>query len=102
MPEPKGWKELPIGGIIDSPGSARDLETGAWRARRPIVDTDKCTSCLQCWMFCPDMAVVVQADKMRGFDLYHCKGCGICAKICPADAIAMVAEAEAGTEGEGG
>ena len=27
-----------------------------------------------------------------GFDLAHCKGCEICAEICPVDAIAMVPE----------
>lgn len=100
MPKAKGWRELPIGGIIDEPGSARDLQTGEWRAFRPVVDKDKCTNCLQCWMFCPDMSVRVEDNKMLGFDLYHCKGCGICASVCPVDAIVMVVEAEAAKEGE--
>ncbi len=29
---------------------------------------------------------------MVGFDYEHCKGCGVCAAICPKDAIEMVPE----------
>jgi pyruvate ferredoxin oxidoreductase delta subunit len=29
---------------------------------------------------------------MVGFKLSHCKGCGICAKMCPKDAIVMSSE----------
>jgi pyruvate ferredoxin oxidoreductase delta subunit len=36
----------------------------------------------------------VDADKgiMVSFDYDHCKGCGICASICPAKAIDMIPE----------
>jgi pyruvate ferredoxin oxidoreductase delta subunit len=95
MAKAKGWRELPIGGMIEEAGNAAELNTGAWRAFRPIVNKDKCTNCLQCWMFCPDMSVEVQDNKMLGFDYYHCKGCGICASTCPVEAITMLTEAEA-------
>lgn len=99
MAKAKGWQELPIGGMIEEAGNAAELNTGAWRAFRPVVDKDKCTNCLQCWMFCPDMSVEVQDNKMLGFDYYHCKGCGICASNCPVTAITMVVEAQAAKEG---
>ncbi len=82
-------KELPLGGVIPKGGTAHDYSTGGWRKLRPVVDTEKCTNCLICWVMCPDSAVITQDGKMVGFDMEHCKGCGICAKECPADAIEM-------------
>jgi pyruvate ferredoxin oxidoreductase delta subunit len=90
-----GWKTIPIGGKIVEAGNAREYETGSWRAMRPGLDKEKCTNCLQCWVFCPDAAIDVQDGEMVGFHLKHCKGCGICGSICPVEAIAMVGEAEA-------
>ena len=44
-----------------------------------------CTDCILCWLFCPDSCILVDAEneKMAGFDLDFCKGCGICAAECP-------------------
>ena len=89
-----GWKEIPRGGKIVDAGNAREYETGSWRARKPMVDQEECINCLQCWVFCPDSSINVNNGEMVGFDLRFCKGCGICASICPAEAITMVAEAE--------
>jgi len=99
----KGWRELPIGGLILEPGNSEEYNTGAWRAFRPLLHPDRCTHCLFCWLYCPDAAIAVKDSKMVGFDLMHCKGCGICAKVCPQkpSAITMVEEAEALKEGKG-
>jgi pyruvate ferredoxin oxidoreductase delta subunit len=89
-----GWREIPIGGKIVDAGNAREYETGSWRAMTPVVDLDICIHCLQCWVFCPDSSIDVKDECMAGFHLRFCKGCGICAEICPVDAIEMVPEAE--------
>ena len=90
----KGWKELPIGGIILEAGNSHEYETGSWRSLRPIHEKEKCTNCLLCWVYCPDSSIVVKEGKFDHFDYDHCKGCGICAHECPpkASAIKMVDE----------
>jgi pyruvate ferredoxin oxidoreductase delta subunit len=88
----KRAKDLPQGAMITEAGNARLYETGSWRSKAPVVDKEKCTDCLQCWIFCPDNSIIVEGEKMKGFKLTHCKGCGICANQCPAKAITMKEE----------
>lgn len=89
----KGWREIPIGGLIRDAGNSEEYETGGWRSFRPVWDERKCNNCQLCWVYCPDGAVRVVDGEVRGIDLDHCKGCGICAYECPQRAIAMVEEA---------
>ena len=46
----------------------------------------------RCWFYCPDSAIVLDGETFTGFDLDYCKGCAICAEVCPVGAIEMVAE----------
>ncbi len=78
-----GWKEIPIGGMILDAGNSVEYLTGGWRAFRPVFGEAQCINCMQCWLFCPDSSILVEDGKMVGFDLEHCKGCGICASVCP-------------------
>jgi pyruvate ferredoxin oxidoreductase delta subunit len=89
----KGWKEIPIGGLILDAGNSEQYETGSWRSSRPAIDMDKCSSCMLCWVYCPEGAIQVENERVVGIDLDHCKGCGICAKECPRKAIAVCDEA---------
>lgn len=90
----KKKKEVPIAGIIFKAGSAHDYETGGWRNFMPVLDKEKCTSCLICWVMCPDSAIIVENGKMVGFDMEHCKGCGVCAAECPPKFSAIKMEEE--------
>ena len=91
----KGWKELELGGVIVEPGNTIEYKSGKWRTFRPILDEEKCIDCMICWIYCPDGCVKVKDSKVVGFDYEHCKGCGICDRECPKEAITMVEEAEA-------
>jgi pyruvate ferredoxin oxidoreductase gamma subunit len=90
--------ELPLGaaaipmktdaGMV-GPGSFLENKTGSWRVFRPEYSQDKCTMCNFCWFYCPEGCIYRKGDRME-FDMEYCKGCGICANECPAEAIKMV------------
>jgi len=92
--KPKGWKALPISGLILEGGNSVGYETGSWRALRPVIDTEKCSHCMLCWLFCPDGSIKVRDSKVSGVDLRYCKGCGICAVECPRQVIEMLEESQ--------
>ena len=88
------YKELAAGGIIPQAGNAVEYSTGAWRLQKPIRRDEDCIDCLFCWVYCPDVACWTKDKSVKGqqFDYDHCKGCAICAEICPKKAIDMVPE----------
>ena len=63
--------------------------TGSWRSERPVINHEKCTKCLRCWIFCPE--AVIDKDTLE-IDYTYCKGCGVCAAECPTKALAMIKE----------
>jgi 2-oxoacid:acceptor oxidoreductase delta subunit (pyruvate/2-ketoisovalerate family) len=91
------WHELPPGGAV-RPSDAEKPKTGSWRTGiKPLADLSKCTNCLLCWLYCPDSAILIEdageaGPTFVGFDDYFCKGCEVCAAICPVGAIEMVPE----------
>jgi len=88
----KSWRGMPIGGIISEPKTSLYNKTGNWRALRPILHKEKCIRCLLCWAHCPEPAVTREDDDYASIDYDYCKGCGICANVCPVHAIEMVME----------
>lgn len=84
------WKRMPLAGNMLQPGSAVEYRTGDWRiTTQPQINQEKCIMCLFCWIFCPDVAIVRNEERVE-VDMDHCKGCGICSEECPVDAIDMV------------
>ena len=88
----KGWRKIPIGGVIAQGGTAREYKTGEWRNFIPVRDKEKCINCMICWVYCPDFAIRADQGQMVGFDLNYCKGCGICTTVCPVKCIKMEKE----------
>ncbi len=93
-------------------------KTGSWRYMKPEVDREKCIGCATCLPFCPDACIeMVECNKeqekkaklpariatpahttsvsmpggrsVAGVDFEWCKGCGVCAQVCPVKAILM-------------
>ena len=71
--------------------SSGSIHTGSWRTLTPEIDLARCTKCNFCWKFCPDDAIELDARGFPVVVLDVCKGCGICADVCPPKTIAMVA-----------
>ncbi|MEM3926011.1 MAG: 4Fe-4S binding protein [Desulfurococcaceae archaeon] len=66
-------------------------KTGSWRVQKPAIDISKCTRCYQCEIFCPANSIIVK-EMGAIVDYDYCKGCGICAEVCPMKAIQMINE----------
>lgn len=99
-----GWKDLAPGGVIPQAGNAEEYSVAGWRIHYPVRDNEACIDCLFCWMYCPDNAIIVEEASVKGkpIDMVHCKGCGICAAVCPKDCIDMVLEADRDEQKQGG
>jgi pyruvate ferredoxin oxidoreductase delta subunit len=90
-------RKEPYDTAMSTPCIGEAGNTGDWRSKRPVTDESKCLSaksgtikCQICWVYCPE-GVISRAVSPQ-VDLAFCKGCGICAEVCPAGAIEMVPE----------
>ena len=69
------------------------VKTGLWRTMRPVIDAARCKRCVWvCGTLCPDGAISADAEGRPAIDYDHCKGCLICAAVCPPHAIEAVPE----------
>ena len=90
MPELRSWRELPAGGAV-VPGESAAAENG--RLAHGLEARGRhggCVNCLLCWLYCPDSAIRLDGTTFAGIDLDICKGCELCATVCPVGSIRMV------------
>lgn len=105
----KGWDEFEIGAMLRSfDGKIDDIAGTAqvdrkysennshkasvsdWRLIKPVFNKDYCIDCQFCWIYCPDVSIIARDKKMIGVDMDHCKGCGICAEVCPTNPKSLI------------
>lgn len=95
------WIDLPFENArvsaptIHAAATSEQAKTGLWRTVRPIIDYDRCRNCWWiCSTLCPDGAIHVTEEGVPQIDYEHCKGCMVCAAVCPSHAIEAVPEQE--------
>lgn len=93
----KDRTKLQFHSLDDLPPMAMSLRSaaanpvGIWRNLRPVIDYGHCSSCMNCWKFCPDAAVEIRNEKPV-INLDFCKGCALCAEECPQKCIDLAEE----------
>ncbi len=55
-----------------------------------------CIQCDNCFLFCPDMAIVKKSGEYIKYDILtrYCKGCGLCVTECPTGSMSLIEEAQ--------
>jgi pyruvate ferredoxin oxidoreductase delta subunit len=61
-----------------------------WRVEKPIFNAEHCIHCQFCWVYCPDTSIISVDKKFSHIDYVHCKGCGICAHVCPTNPKSLI------------
>jgi len=104
-----GWDEVTQGSILESfDGDATSIvhqkseertyssfnsytaTVASWRVEKPIFNMDVCIDCQNCWVWCPDTSILSRDKQMLGIDYDHCKGCGVCAEVCPTNPKSLI------------
>jgi len=105
----KGWNEFEIGAMLRafdgkvgniaetpkddraySENSSYVTSVSDWRINKPVYNKDYCIDCQFCWVYCPDVSIISKDKKMIGIDYDHCKGCGVCAEVCPTNPKSLI------------
>lgn len=87
--EPTGKKDMPKT-PYSKPTIGATGKTGSWRTFDPVVNREECNKCRTCWLHCPEAVISIDEEGFPVWDFDYCKGCGICAEVCPKKCIEMV------------
>lgn len=90
--KPKHISDYPVGPCYEAGHLV--TENAGWRTERPVIALNQCIACYYCYLCCPE-GVIFKKDKKVDIDYAFCKGCGICARVCPKTAVKMIREGEA-------
>jgi pyruvate ferredoxin oxidoreductase delta subunit len=104
-----GWDDITQGSILTSfVGDATEIvhkkseervysnhnsytaTVASWRVEKPVFNIDVCIDCQNCWVWCPDTSILSRDKQMLGIDYDHCKGCAVCAEVCPTNRISLI------------
>jgi pyruvate ferredoxin oxidoreductase delta subunit len=82
-----------FGPLAVKPEKVKGDKTGSWRvALRPKYLQKDCIACKMCQQICPEGCISGKEKNSFIPDYNYCKGCGLCAIICPKKDIEMVEE----------
>ncbi|MBI4972320.1 MAG: 4Fe-4S binding protein [Candidatus Omnitrophica bacterium] len=82
-----------FGPLIVKPGKSRNNKTGSWRVgSRPKFLQTNCIDCKMCKLICPEDCIMGSGKNTYYSDDNFCKGCGLCAYICPKKDVEMIKE----------
>lgn len=74
--------------VTDMGRRVEESNVGTNAGRYPAIFHEKCNLCGNCYIFCPDIAIIPEPKKsLLIIRDEFCKGCGICIKECPKGAI---------------
>lgn len=82
-----------FGPLTTKPGTSKKSKTGSWRTEaRPKFLQQNCIACKMCILACPESCITGTEKNTFICDYSFCKGCGLCAAICPKKDIVMAKE----------
>jgi pyruvate ferredoxin oxidoreductase delta subunit len=84
-----------FGPLVVIPTKSKGDKTGSWRVEfRPKYLQKNCIACKICGLSCPEDCISGKEKNTFLPDYLYCKGCGLCAKVCPKADIEMTEESE--------
>ncbi len=77
----RGFREITLG---------FDPHQAQWEAER-CFSCGMCTGCDRCYSFCPDLSLLPPGEGRPSYeaDPDYCKGCAVCASVCPRGVMGM-------------